>query len=124
MIELKKKLKRRKWKPFYFSDAKKIFSGYCGSGFAIEVDEPHEVHSLVLRPSGWSRGVSSVSQCFVDKDGYGYSMAAKVTSKFLTLIASGDVQLIDGWFHMKAIQVKQGDELSIEALSNEEVKDD
>jgi hypothetical protein len=86
--------------------------------------EPHKVYHLDLKPDSFSRGRSSVTQNFVSKDGVRYCMSAKSTAKLLEGLSDGSVYVVeDGYFRFWAIQVKQGDQLSLESLSSSELEE-
>jgi hypothetical protein len=118
-------MQKRSWSPFT-----KDGLPLTGDAWYAEQDsnttegEPHKIYHLDLKPDSFSRGRSSVTQNFVSKDGVRYRMSAKSTAKLLEGLSDGSVYVVeDGYFRFWAIQVKQGDQLSLESLSSSELEE-
>lgn len=130
IIKLCKSDKQYNWDTkFYKNGVEELVpkTGYYSSydGNDVVEDPVHYVYKGSLKPNGFSRGQSSVTQNLVDIHDNNFIMAASATSEFLDNIANGNITLEEnGYFNVVFILKKQGSTVSLFPYYDDSGKND
>lgn len=106
---------KRKYQAIFTEKENKWFTGYEGDVNSLShcsnkciAQDQHTTKWLTVKPKGTVRGRSAANLIFEDEEGFTYKLSLKSVDTLLKALASGAMEIKDGYFYAEFCQVKQG----------------